>query len=337
MSLNSLGQFVYDTAANDSYLRVTIAVQFESERKGSNYYFEVWQDKRLLEQEAKSFTTALAIGLIIIALVLSLLMGALMYWLLKPLQTVTEELEEMEKGEQSEISEDYPQELAKLTQALNTVVSVERKQRERYRNSLGDLAHSLKTPLAVMRGELQGNGSETIQGQLTRMDEVITYQLKRASSGGSRVWVKPVKISTVLQRLMDAMQKVYGDKGIQLDKDVPANIGFLGDEADLMEMAGNLVENAFKYTNTWVSVTALLSGEHIQIAISDDGPGIPEEQWESVQQRGIRLDSRPIGQGIGLAVVADLVASYDGEMRLQPSQVGTSILLSLPGRSVLED
>ncbi|WP_020405892.1 ATP-binding protein [Hahella ganghwensis] len=337
---------VKEIAGAENYLVISLPVRFGDSPDNPLLIFEVWQNQRLIRQESRSFATTLAMGLGGLSAFLMILIVVLIRWIQQPLNQVVQELGAVEKAERDRIDENYPKEIAALTKALNTVLQIERKQRERYRNSLGDLAHSLKTPLAVIRGELQKEDDldeasvMAMQEQVGRMDEVITYQLKRASSGSSGVWAKPKPVKPVVERITGVIEKIYQEKCLDLSMEVEPQAGFLGDESDLMEMLGNLIENAFKYGERRVFISVAIREEESQlmITISDDGPGIPPQSWEAVQQRGVRLDSRPIGQGIGLSVVADLVSSYEGHIELLPGQEeyrGARIRLCLPGRMIM--
>jgi len=345
---STIGQLqVQQDASNDDYLQISLPVRFGEGADTPVLTFEVWQARRLIRQESQTFTTVLGIGLGLLTLALMIIIGVMIRWTLKPINQVVGELGAVEKAQRETISEDYPQELRALTRALNTVLSVERRLRERYRNSLGDLAHSLKTPLAVIRGQLRehsdlhGDMARHIEEQISHMDEVVTYQLKRASSGGSRVWAKPVSILKVVERITNALNKIYRERHLEVALSIDADAGFLGDETDLMEMLGNLIDNAYKYCQSEVSITLFSVEEsQVKIEVADDGPGIPPELWDRALVRGVRLDSRPIGQGIGLSVVADLVSSYEGRIHIgdrldqQDQQRGCSIVIVLPGRLV---
>ncbi len=333
---------VQPIATNGGYLQIKLPVRFGDVVDTPVITFEVWQAQRLIRQESRTFTTVLGTGLGILTLVLMIIIGLMIRWILRPLNQVVGELGAVEKAQRETISEDYPQELRALTHALNTVLGVERRQRERYRNSLGDLAHSLKTPLAVIRGQLREQSgmrqdvSLQIEDQVTRMDEVITYQLKRASSGSHQVWAKPVPVLKVVERITGALNKIYQDRQLTISVNIEENAGFLGDESDLMEILGNLIDNACKYCHNEVSIKLLgVENELLKIEVADNGPGIPDEGREAVMVRGVRLDSRPIGQGIGLSVVADLVGCYGGQIHIEDrldQSSGTRIIVFLPGR-----
>jgi len=337
------GELVAGWTPDDGYLQAMMIVRFHQEPGSPLYQFQVFQAGQLIQQESRAFTKALVVGLLIAGGLLLVFMGVLMYWLLKPLYSVTRELRQVERGECELISQAYPREISALTRVLNNVIEAERKQRERYRHSLGDLAHSLKTPLAIIQGEIRQACAidpqlvSAVQQQLVRVDDVVTYQLKRASSAGESLWSKPVAIGNCLIRVLDAMAKLYHKRGIVCDTNIEANAGFVGEESDFMEIAGNLIENAFKYSDTWVSVSARVEQKYLVMDVVDDGAGIPADKWEVAQRRGIRLDSRPIGQGIGLAVVAELVASYGGKLTLlgqESAAKGAFIRVRLPGKTI---
>ena len=223
-------------------------VRFSEDPSSPLYQFQVFQDSRLLQQETRSFTTALTLGLLIVAILFTYfcrrtnVLGA---------SSAVYGYQRFTSGGEGRvcetISESYPKEISALTSALNTVIEAERKQRERYRNSVGDLAHSLKTPLAVIQGEIQQihcsdpELANSVQQQVSRMNEVITYQLKRASSAGKRFWTKPVALKACLSRVLDVLNKVYQNKRISCDIRIEDNLGFVGDESDFMEIAGNLI------------------------------------------------------------------------------------------------
>jgi len=327
-----------------AFLQAGMSAKFSELPDAPIYQFEVLQKSQLIREEARAFTTTLTLGLVIVAGLMLVFLIVLAYCLLRPLQSVSAELGRIEKGEQSVVSEVYPREISLLTRALNQVIDAERKQRERYRHSLGDLAHSLKTPLAIMRGELDqlSNADTTattsLQQQLSHLNQVVTYQLKRASSAGERLWLQPTAVEPIVQRVSNALSKLlHHSKAIKYQVSVAGNVGFLGDESDFMEIAGNLIENAFKYAETKVRVSAGMMADGLEFIVADDGPGIPSAHWMQAQQRGIRLDSRTTGQGIGLAVVAELVSSYQGEITLLSSSSawpGANIKVKLPAKAM---
>lgn len=277
-------------------------------------------------------------GLAVLLLILQLL---LLRWGLAPLRRLARDLTHIEQGQTELLSEDYPQELNAVTRNMNLLIQSERKQQQRYRTTLGDLAHSLKTPLAVIQGELntnqacQSSGSQTIQEQLERMNQIVGYQLQRAvRSENSRTLARQVDLSQTVERICGALEKVYVDKAVKIERQIDSDLVFLGDERDLMEMLGNLLDNACKYGrgSVRVSSTHVSPGNHqVRLVIEDNGPGISENERDLVLERGVRLDTLAPGQGIGMAVVADIVQSYGGRIDIDRSSLGgAAVSLILP-------
>jgi two-component system sensor histidine kinase PhoQ len=253
---------------------------------------------------------------------------------LAPLRRIESEIEAIEAGELAELGSGYPRELSGVTANMNTLLRSERERMARYRNTLGNLAHSLKTPLAVMRNLLQGAelksspAAQQLDEQVERMDGIVRYQLKRAAaSGATGLGSAPIAVSELLTPLRAALLKVYADRDISCELDVAADAQFNGDREDFTEMAGNLLDNAFKWCRHRVHVTATSLATDsrrrgLQLIVEDDGPGIPPEERARVLERGARLDERVSGQGIGLSIVRDLVEVSGGKVEIGESQLG---------------
>ncbi len=272
------------------------------------------------------------------AVLLLLALVALLGWGLRPLSQLSRQLQRIEAGTAERLDGDYPAELAGLTTNLNRLIESERRQRERYRTTLADLAHSLKTPLSVATGALRELADsqapqrqarlpervEEINAALNRMDQIVAYQLQRAvASRRESSLAARVEISDAIQNLLAALSKVYAERAIVVTTRLEAGLVFRGDERDLLEVLGNVLDNAFKYSHTAVLITTRrLSRSAIEIVVDDDGPGIPLSKRAFVLQRGARADTLAKGQGIGLAVVSDIVASYDGEVQIAESELG---------------
>lgn len=249
-------------------------------------------------------------------------------WGLRPLGKLAVALKKMQSGDTSNIAGEHPRELQKIVDNLNQVLEREQALRQRYRNSLSDLAHSLKTPLAVLQSKLgQGAESDTelqqiASEQVARMNQVVTYQLQRAVSSQQQGTFRRTRIEPIAQRLFAALQKVYADKQMHQELALAPHSTVAGDEQDVMELLGNLLENAFKYGNKQVRMSSRIAQQQLCIEIEDDGPGVPEDQTERILERGQRLDTNKPGQGIGLAVAADIIRSYDGDIRISRSPLG---------------
>ena len=235
----------------------------------------------------------------------------------------------------SDISARYPDELRPLASGLNAMIRSERSQQTRYRNALGDLAHSLKTPLAVLRGisedpSMSEELRQPLVDQLAVMQQITGYQLRKAATAGRRTLTERIAPYPIAEKITQVMGKVYSDKEIKFDLAAAPDVRMRVDNDDLFEMLGNLIDNACKYGATWVGVTFAVSGDNNLIMIEDNGPGFPEDADELLE-RGARADTQRPGQGIGLSAVNEIVKAYEGNIRLSSSDWGgASVVISLP-------
>ena len=300
----------------------------------SEYNFTVMENAAGYYSEILNFRTSLWSWLGGVAFLLLLIQFFLMRWGLSPLHRMARDLKQIETGEKNQLAGNYPQELQGVTKNLNVLIETERKQQERYRTTLGDLAHSLKTPLAVIAGIMQTlsrtkeESSEqlgAVEDQLGRMNQIVSYQLQRAvQSNQSSALARQVLVKPIVEKVLDALAKVYRDKSVSVATQLDSKALFHGDERDLLEVLGNVLDNAFKYGRGEVRIgTDSESAEFqgLEIVIEDNGYGISEQKQEFVLQRGARADTLVQGQGIGLAVVTDIVSSYDGTIVVGSSEL----------------
>ncbi len=306
----------------------------------SEYNFSVLETAAPYYSEIAEFRTSLWSWLGGLAVLLLVLQVVFLRWGLAPLHRMARDLKSIESGASEELRGLYPRELKSVTDNLNLLIKSERKQQARYRTTLGDLAHSLKTPLAVITGVAAKLSEEkssrlpaetlqqidTVEEQLERMNQIINYQLQRAVqvNGGSAL-ARQIKVWTVIGRILQALDKVYAEKAISHSTYIDKQATFFGDERDLMEILGNVLDNAYKYGHGKLKVTVNVVRalrEQLSIVVEDDGPGIAEDQRQYVLQRGARADTLAQGQGIGLAVVTDIVESYGGLIDVGASELG---------------
>lgn len=304
--------------------------------------FAVATDQRPFVAAVGSFRRNLYIGLGAVTVFFVLAQALAVRWGLRPLRVMAGEVRELEEGQRDRLSEAYPTELEGLAENLDRFITHEERSRSRYRKAMEDLAHSLKTPLAVMRNELTGrradSGDELVREQLDRMESTVTHQLNRAAVSGPVVVGKAVDVGVLVGRLLRALNTAYRDREIEVSQSVPSGLMVRGDERDLMEMLGNLLENAFKYTDRRVAISGELlepvegvQGARMALVIEDDGPGIDAALREQVLNRGTRADEIRPGQGIGLAMVHELVGAYSGNLAIGESAWGgASIRMELP-------
>ena len=247
---------------------------------------------------------------------------------MRPLNKVGLEIKAIEDRKQSGFEQDYPLEIAPLTENLNILLGREQYQMQRYRNALDDLAHSLKTPLAVLSGLSDAENSDrvdlhSLREQVDRMNQIVSYQLQKASNVAGIQISKPLNLVRVINKIVSALEKVYRDKSVKVESNLPHKIMLRMDESDCLEVIGNLLDNAFKYCkgNVAIAIDSRDNGEML-LTISDDGQGLKRQQVQRILNRGTRLDQTSEGQGIGLAVVADIVKSYKIEMTFERSTLG---------------
>ena len=295
--------------------------------------FSTATDQQPYRAAIAEFRRSLGIGLGAATIFFIIAQLLALRWGLLPLRTMAEEVKSLEAGERQQLSANYPKELGGLANNLDRFVEHEQRSRSRYRNALEDLAHSLKTPLAVVRNsllEVQIDKS-LLSEQLDRIQNTVTHQLSKASAQGPVVVGKTVLLNELVRRLIRALEKAYVDRGIHVTGDFEQDIAAKGDDRDFMEIFGNLLENAFKYTHSKVHVEFQHSGEMVCICVDDNGVGIPAELRSEVLNRGRRLDEIQSGQGIGLAMVAELVGLYHGELIISDSPLGGArVLVKLP-------
>nr|WP_223835162.1 ATP-binding protein [Pseudomonas sp. JM0905a] len=264
---------------------------------------------------------------------LLVLLGLLWFgltWGFRSLRGLSAELDQVESGSRDSLSDEHPRELLRLTKSLNRLLDSERRQRERYRHSLDDLAHSLKTPLSVLQGVSENiaarpddrEQARVLQSQIERMSQQISYQLQRASLRKSGLVRHRVQLAPLLDTLCDALDKVYREKRVRVERDFDKALMIPMEQGALLELLGNLMENAFRLCLGQIRVSARVRDGYCELKVEDDGPGVPVDQRDRILKRGERLDGQHPGQGIGTAVVKDIIESYDGELFLEESPLG---------------
>jgi len=287
------------------YFRLGFAINWpDSNEKLQRYDVVVWRDASDYVAQIDRFRQTLWAWLIITTLLLLVLMYLVSRWSLQPLKRVGREVKAIEDGEQTGFEQDYPTEITPLTENLNILLSREQYQRQRYRNALDDLAHSLKTPLAVLTGlsdqprALDASQLDTLREQTDRMNQIVSYQLQKANRVADIKINKPVDLVQIVNKILSALEKVYLEKNVRLECSLPAQVPLRIDEGDCLEVVGNLLDNAFKYASRRVSVKGSITDEKIMtLLIGDDGDGLNAVQVSQILNRGTRLDEAIEGQG----------------------------------------
>lgn len=333
----ALGQRVFAPVTADNGMQVYtlgFTVSWETgQGREQRYTYRVAESLKSFNEQIARFRRSLWGWLGAAAVLLLVVQGSILRWGLAPLRRVADDVRAIEAGLAQRLSGDYPRELRHLTNNLNGLLESAQAHLKRYRDSLGNLAHSLKTPLAVLRGALDGEADDTTlrtiaREQLETVTRIIEYQLQRAAALGGTPLAAPVAVEPVVEKILSALAKVYADKSVQPVLALDATATFYGDAGDLTEMLGNLLDNAFKWCRGRVRVTSrstpVSAGTRpsLEIMIEDDGPGIPAEMKARVLQRGARADETTPGHGLGLAMVQDTVALYRGTLSLEASPLG---------------
>ena len=296
------------------------------EKKSVRLTVMVAQTEDQLEGDNLAYRRQLEVWLSILGVMLIVLQFLLLRWSLTPLRKVASDMTRVERGESDHLDSQYPLELTGLTERINVFIDNEREQRKRYRHTLADLAHSLKTPLAVIRSQIESPGVDDasrrsgVLDQVRRMDELVAYQLSRAATSGRQTFASAVPIAGHAEDLVQSLEKVYAAKNVLCEFEIDEHAVFYGEQGDLLELMGNLLENAFKWAGHRVLLVAKerpSSTKHragLWLSVEDDGPGIAADKIEKVLQRGVRGDERVQGHGIGLSIVQDIVHAYKGEL-----------------------
>lgn len=320
----AVGQWRYETltAGGRDYLAVGYGVNWAGRAQAAPLVLSVLEDKSAFDREIAVFERTSLAWLGGAAVLLLLSQTLLLEWGLAPLRRVAREIRAIEQGEQAKVGGRYPEEIAALTNNLNTLIAQERLRQTRYREALSFLAHSLKTPLAVLRAALNEPARlpTAVTEQVARMDGIVQHQLGRAAASGASRFVPFLQLAPVLSRVRDSLEKVHADKHLTFTVDCAPELRWRIDEGDAFEMLGNVLDNAAKWARHRVQARVWREGDRLRIRIEDDGPGFGDTQ--SILQLHVRGDEKVPGHGVGLAIVADLVASHEGELDLSRSELG---------------
>jgi len=308
------------------------------------YLVAVAGDASEIEEETRSFDGALTITFGVLAAVLLLTTAFQVRFGLAPLKRISEGLAGIRKGNAEHLEGAFPVEIAPLARETNALIDANREIVERARTHVGNLAHALKTPISVMLNEAGVHGSDPfalkVREQTEIMRDQVTRHLERARMAARVAVVGTLTdVRGVVMALARTMAKIHHDRDIAIDIDAPEGVRFRGEQPDLEEMVGNLVENAFKWAQSRVAIEVFSqqSGPRderrvVHILVDDDGPGLSPQEREQVARRGRRLDESKPGSGLGLSIVVELASLYGGALSLGTASIGgLRADLTLPG------
>lgn len=283
------------------------------------------QDK--LHATLRQLTHGLWIILLTMALGILLLTWMQVSWSLRPLKKLQQNLKNVREGHSTELTGFYPAEVRPVIDDLNALLFHYQELLERARNHAGNLSHALKTPIAVLNNEvahLNGGDREKLTAPLQQLQQHIDYHLGRARmAGAANILAARTTPATRVDAISLAMDKVYAERNVILVNELDSELNVAVEKRDLDEIIGNLIENSYKWAETLIRVYESGSNEQqVLIIIEDDGPGINENEYETVLQRGIRLDETTPGTGLGLNIASELAHSYRGSLSLSRSSLG---------------
>jgi signal transduction histidine kinase len=304
------------------------------------FVYTVAGDRREIDAETEGFNRLLVLGLgtlllgVVAAVLIQVRFG------LEPLRRIRRGLADIRIGQAKRLAGDYPEEIRPLADELNALLDHNEAVVERARTHVGNLAHGLKTPIAVLTNEAsrsRGSLATLTLRQTALMRQQVDHHLSRAralataSVIGSRCDVAPV-----LADLQRTVARIYASRELAIEVASPPGVAFRGARQDLEEMLGNLLDNACKWARGRVVASAEAVDERLMVVVEDDGPGLPPERRSEVMQRGRRLDERMPGSGLGLSIVVDIAELYGGALSLhEAASGGLRARLELPAAKAL--
>lgn len=292
--------------------------------------FIIGTDRRHLESLVDSFNGTLVLALLTLGGAMILAAGAIAAFGLAPFKDLARALRDVRSGRTGQLVGVHPSEVQPLVTELNALIDAGRQSVDKARAQAGSLAHSLKTPLAIVVSEayeLEGRGetasARLIIDQCRSMQRHIDHHIARArASALSRLPGVTAGVATAARDVSAALSRLHAGSGKQIEVDIPDDLHVPMDSQDLREVLGNLVDNAFKHASSRIRLAAAGEGRPVSISVEDDGPGIPAEAHDVVLQPGSRLSSSTPGSGLGLAIVSDLMRHYGGTLELGSSALG---------------
>ncbi|MFW7522716.1 ATP-binding protein [Vibrio ostreicida] len=289
----------------------------------------IGMDEQPIEDTVRSLTGQLWVILSLLYIGVLTLIIIQVQWSLSPLSKMHQELSQLRSGKKTQLDQEYPREVSPVVSDLNALVFHYQDLLERARHHAGNLSHALKTPLSVLKNEvdcLDHHLQKNLIPPLNQIQSQIDYHLGKARMAGSK-HILSVKSSPShrVDAISKAFDKVYVQRHITLVNELDSELVIAVEETDLDEMMGNLLENAYKWSRSMIRVHSKqnpLNSDSVDIIIEDDGEGIPQDKLTQVIERGVRLDETTPGTGLGLNIVSEMAHSYRGKLILEPSSLG---------------
>ena len=320
-----------DTAGNQ--IRI-VETEIVLDEEGRAARFRVSGNLEVVEEEISFFTTRLNLALLVVGVGGLMINGLAIIYGLKPLDRARRGLERIRRGEAERIEGDFPTEIQPLANEINALIESNRRLVERARMQVGNLAHSLKTPIAVLLNEARTLGKtqgEVVTSQAQAMQAQVTSYLNRARIAAQRDSVLArADLLPVLERLTRVMRKLNTETEFVLD--VSPDLVLAMEQQDIEEVVGNLLENAARFARTRVVTRAAYTQPPdpsqegrkgwVEVLVEDDGPGLAPDEIGEALKRGRRLDESKPGTGLGLSIVKEIAVEYQGSFELSRAQLG---------------
>lgn len=303
------------------------------------FYIMVYENGALLDLRVQTISSTVWFMLAVSFFLILAAQTVASRWSVRPLSALDEEIQNVREGKQKMIFGQYPKELEGVTDGFNKLLVHESQQVESYRNALANLAHSLKTPLAVLGSTADGPASldelkNELSVQLKRMNDMVSYQLSLASRSGRQTFAQPILLEPMCLSLAESLEKLNKHKGAYCEFEIDNDVTIRANKGDMQELIGNLMENAFKWCKNRVALTIRedVVEQELIIIVEDDGQGVAPEHINDIIERGVRADEHVHGHGIGLAIVNDILRAYQGKMVIERSEElgGARFKVTLP-------
>ncbi|MCA0199796.1 MAG: HAMP domain-containing histidine kinase [Proteobacteria bacterium] len=291
--------------------------------------FTIAVERRILGEAIAGFNRDLTISLTVFALLM--LAGATLQttYGLRPAQRIADDIERLRRGDVPRLSSDAPAEFSGIVTRLNALLDNQSALVQRARVEAGNLAHGLRTPLALISDEaeqLARKGDDTaatfIQAQCRKISRQVNYHMMRARAAGTRMTSFAANLHAAVQNIVGAMQRLHASRNLSFVVDISTGLTVNCDEGDLSEILSNLIDNACKWARTNIRIAARHGDGGIVIEVTDDGPGIADDMRDKVFDVGARLDEGKAGSGLGLAIARDLARLYGGDLELEKAFSG---------------
>lgn len=334
--INGSGYLKSVQAGPEKQLLITITAQFNKQKQ--NIIISVAEDLTPVINEISKFKNYFAALSLTILFSLLLIQFVILRTGLKPLRKMHIELHELEKGTINELSTDVPHELESVVNEVNQLSLALFKRLKRSRDALSDLSHAIKKPLTLLqnfsdekRHTFDDNSNAFLNNQIKSIQHITDRILKQARIAGKAKHNTPFDIDNDLPLLVKTINSMYPNKHINVTQDIPEKLSTHIDREDMLELLGNLLDNAWKWANKEINIR-FNNTNNLMIIIEDDGPGANAEALNELSQRGVRLDESVSGYGFGLAISSDIIKDYEGDITFSRSESlgGFKIKIQLP-------